>query len=58
MEEIVQDLEKKWAQVQDSALKQPMPGIHIIYFVAILHEFLIILCGCVCIHNHLNAQHT
>ncbi|KAF2313742.1 hypothetical protein P3X46_029573 [Hevea brasiliensis] len=26
MEEIVQDLEKKWAQVQDSALKQPMPA--------------------------------
>lgn len=27
MEDIVQDLEKKWAQVQENALKQPTPGI-------------------------------
>ncbi|XP_059670534.1 uncharacterized protein LOC132316053 isoform X2 [Cornus florida] len=26
-EEIVQDLEKKWAQVQENALKQPSPGV-------------------------------
>lgn len=26
MEEIVQDLEKKWQQVQDNALKQQTPG--------------------------------
>lgn len=27
MEEIVQDMEKKWAEVQANALKQPTPGI-------------------------------
>lgn len=27
MEVIVQDLEKKWTQVQENALKQPSPGI-------------------------------
>lgn len=31
MEEIVQDLEKRWTQVQDKALKLPSPGSFTLY---------------------------
>lgn len=27
MEDTVKDLEKRWAEIQDKALKQPSPGI-------------------------------
>ena len=27
METVVQDLEKKWGEIQDNALSQPSPGI-------------------------------
>lgn len=35
MENAVHELEKKWAQVQENALKQPSPGIISFFFVKI-----------------------
>lgn len=33
MENAVHELEKKWAQVQENALKQPSPGIISFFFL-------------------------
>ena len=37
MEDIVQDLEKKWAEVQEHTLKQPSPGMS--YFHLFIYIF-------------------
>jgi len=39
MENDVQELEKKWAEVQENALKQPSPGI-ISYLFCVKIDFL------------------
>jgi hypothetical protein len=40
MEDTVKELEKKWAEVQENALKQPSPGIisSVLYLYFLVYE--------------------